>query len=734
MNKNFSWKWNFISVLLLMIFAFFVSCQAQDAGQAGNDEISADLLMPETACAYFLIRDYPELVKEWEKTQWGRMLRIPEMKAARESIQEQLESRCSQLTERLGVSPAEIFEIASGEIAGGLLLISPQKYATAVIVDVHDRQVETQQVLKKIVQRVEAGGGKHVKQNIVNAEVHFLDIVTQPKKQDTPAKKTSAAPAKAAQPTTHKAIYVLKDNRLIVSDDADTIRGILQRMGALSSDSEQQIPCLGEVAGYWNVLEQCMGDSDDENRKLPDIVWYIDPVRFMTAMHLVHEQRQESKDSRTRNPASTLTATGFDGVEAVGGFFTLNTEGYECMFRIFASIPQPATKSLKMLNFPAGNDFTPPAWVPAEVGGCNLLNANFLTVFDNIGPLFNQLYGEGDDQVWADVLDGLKEDPYGPQVDLREDIAAYLGKNILIFTQNKDPEALDGERRMIAIPLTDSKKVLDSVTRLLDKEDGIQTQKMPDGRLLWYYADPKNAAMFGKEKKQGGRGQFFPDMTITVCNDYLIFSSHRDYLKDFDFQAKGKKSLAETKEYKNITAELNKFVGKSRSSQFFENSEIQYRHIYEMFRNGTIPESQSVCARVINRIFTEPDSTETRKSLLDAKLLPDYETLRPYFAPAGSALTHREKGILLEGVFLSAKEDAGKEKVKAPAEKTPPAVKTPAEKTQPAAKTPAKEGKTATKTPAKEGKTATKTPAKEGKTAAPAKTDGKTPAAEKKTK
>ena len=75
-----------VSAFLSMLFASAAVCRAQEDASAESGGVSADLLMPETVCAYFLIRDFPELSETWDTTQWGKMLQIPEMEAARESL------------------------------------------------------------------------------------------------------------------------------------------------------------------------------------------------------------------------------------------------------------------------------------------------------------------------------------------------------------------------------------------------------------------------------------------------------------------------------------------------------------------------------------------------------------------------------------------------------------------------------------------------------------------------
>lgn len=675
-KKFFTPVFALLPAVCFMLFSAALFAEEGVPPAAENEEdaniITADLLMPETVCAYSSLRDYPELLRTWETTQWGHMLRIPEMAAARESIVAQMQSQYSDLEARLGVSMTDVFEIASGEIASAVLLLPPAadaaaetkpaepatvagksgsaakvapakggvvippgtKCAMAVLIDVKGREVETQKVLAKIAQRVTAGGGKHTKHVLSNADVHYLDIVLPAEK----AVDGTAKPAKPAAPVMRRVIYVLKDNWLLASDDKDVVRAILERMEAVKSG--EMLPSLADVTGYLNVLERCVGT------KLPDIVWYTDPVRYAVVARL-RQLEKNAKNVRGQDVPTILRESGFDGVEAVGGFITLKTEGYECVVRTFVSIPKPPSRSLKMLSFPAGSDFTPPAWVPKNASACLVLNLDYMTLFDHLGPVFNQFYGEGDDGVWDDVKEGLKDDPYGPQVDLREQIFKFFGKNMVFFVENQKPETPDAERRMLVIPLTNGKLVHDALTRLLEKEEGIQVKQTPNG-TIWTYSEPAGR----KNATQKERPQLFPELAITVHGDYLVIASHGEYLTSFDFTAAD--GLGGTKKYQQITDELNRFVGEKRSSQDYFDMETQYHHIFLMFKDGTLPKSTAVSARLLNGMFSDAESGGSRKAMVDAKSLPDYDVVRPFFSTGGSTLTEVEKGYLLEGIYLSA--------------------------------------------------------------------------------
>ncbi|MDO4584754.1 MAG: hypothetical protein Q4D62_11700 [Planctomycetia bacterium] len=592
--------------------------------------LTADLLLPETTCAYVSIRDFVHFKETWKTTELGKLLNTPEMQSVSENLGKQVQTHFEKVRERLGVTLDDVRQIAAGEIATGVLLTSSKKYAVVAIIDVRNHQIETQKVLGRVTERVLEVGGKHTKQMISDAEVYFLDI-----------------PDKKAANVSHKAIYVLKDDLLIASDDREVIQGILKRFAALKSDSETLLPCLADVDGYLNILENCL-----TGETLPDVVWYVDPIRYATVQRIVALEKNPMQ-VRSHSVAEMLTEAGFDGIEAVGGVVTLKTEGYDGVYRFFVSIPEEPQRSLKMLKFPETETFPIPSWVSANAGTVHWVNIDFLNLFDHLGPLFNQFFGEGDSGVWEDVLAGLEEDPYGPQINLREELFAFFENHLMFLVQNDRPEEVDGERRLVAIPLKDEEKVRDSMMRLLQDEPSIETVELENGDILWQALQDDDEE--DDETEASKREPLFPEMALTVWNGYLMIASHADFLetvKNFDPQ-KGETLIA-SEEYRQIQKELREFAKQPHASLHYFHTARNSQHLYEMFRTGKIPQSTSLEAKRINQMFsTDVPQGETRKAMFDGSMLPPYESIRSYFLPSGATILNREKGFLFQGFWLS---------------------------------------------------------------------------------
>jgi hypothetical protein len=88
------------------------------------------------------------------------------------------------------------------------------------------------------------------------------------------------------------------------------------------------------------------------------------------------------------------------------------------------------------------------------------------------------------------------------------------------------------------------------------------------------------------------------------------------------------------------------------SLRYFTRTDRAYRTNYELIRQGKMPESESMLGKFLNRILSEPNKHKVRAQQLEAEKLPDYESVRRYFGPAGGYVRAAEDGWLISGVLL----------------------------------------------------------------------------------
>jgi hypothetical protein len=81
-----------------------------------------------------------------------------------------------------------------------------------------------------------------------------------------------------------------------------------------------------------------------------------------------------------------------------------------------------------------------------------------------------------------------------------------------------------------------------------------------------------------------------------------------------------------------------------------------YRPVYELLRQGKMPESETLLGRLLNRLLTPPEDEDEgilREQKIDGRQLPDFEMVRRYFSPSGTIVRTSEDGWFIVGATLS---------------------------------------------------------------------------------
>jgi len=94
----------------------------------------------------------------------------------------------------------------------------------------------------------------------------------------------------------------------------------------------------------------------------------------------------------------------------------------------------------------------------------------------------------------------------------------------------------------------------------------------------------------------------------------------------------------------------------SNSVKSFVRTDEAFRPVYELLRQGKMPESETLLGRLLNRLMTQPDDEDEdilRQQKIDGRQLPAFEMVRRYFGPAGTIIRSEEDGWFVVGASLS---------------------------------------------------------------------------------
>lgn len=612
--------------------------------------LDADKIFPDSTKGFFSIQNTTELVQRWEKTQLGLLLQRPEMKEFAVDLRQQLGQRIST---RFGLSLDDIRLVPSGEVAAGVVAPVGQTPGIVFLFDVTEKIPETRAFLveleKIFVQR-------KAKKNNVTIIGETASVFTFPSARDDVVER--------------RAVYLLTGNYLIISDQIYLIELISRRI-----KGERSRP-LAEQPAYVKVIQRCKDDLLPEDTE-PIMRWFIHPLELGEAIRSIANStlRRNTKSS----PFEVLAHVGFDAIHGIGGTIDLKAGNLEVVHRTNIFAPKPYRESMKMLAFINDSDMDPPSWMPNHVASGTSVSLNPLEVFDNFGPLFDSMVIEADRGGWDEILRSMKEDPFGLQIDVRNELVQMLGQKVVYFTHYKMPITTESEKVLVAITIREGKTedVYKALQKLITDEDMDFEQRRFQDFQIWQKRDisvrlerpkidlvggpplpgNKKAADNKADKFQENRGdQFFPKGAFTIAADHLLFSNDAKYLEYILTRDPSKEELLQgATDFQAILKEFES-TGLSENPRFiqsFARSADSIRPTYEMIRQGKLPESKSILAQGINMLLTPPDfEDEVRPSQIDGRKMPPFESIKQYFGPSGLVGVAESDGWFLKGFSI----------------------------------------------------------------------------------
>jgi len=598
----------------------------------------ADKLFPETTRGFLAVRDIVDLREHFDQTQIGQLVKDPALKPFIEDLRLQIRDRLAGTQDELGITLDDVAGVATGEVAVGLVFTDDAERPTlAAMVSIKGKDKEAQELMDRVSKEITKQKGTVAKSVVDGKEVWSLKL-----------------PENTETGRSREFFHYRDDEVLLAANNKETLvfmLGQLQNAGKTS---------LADVRAYQEIVKRCDQDAGDNK---PHIRWFIEPFGYGAAIRsaIPPEQRR-----RQRQLAESLKKAGFSVLQGMGGTVSFASEGYELVHRTFVYAPGPFEKSAKVLSFPNNTEFNPPSFIPRDLATLSIGYCNILQGFDNIGPIFDQTVGEGEEGVWADVLASLKEDPNGPQIDLRNEFFAHFGEKVSIISAYQLPITTTSERMLIAIEVKDDKAAGQGLDKMFQYEERFRKREYK-GRTIWEGL-PEEKPKVPKIELGGVPGvgateraeeeasqPLFPNASLTVDRGYLLIASHYEYLTQILDLEDERESVKRNPAFLEVMEAIEKAGGKTACWRFFSMTDEEYRATYELIRQGKMPESETMLGRVLNAILAPPEKGTTRKQRIDGSKLPDYEIVRRHLGPAGLFAVTEDNGWFLKGFTLPKK-------------------------------------------------------------------------------
>ena len=629
------------SVVSLVTFSMSALAPAVDRSET---------LLPDTTVAFVSIPDVSEFVDRFDRTQFGKLMNDPIMEPFRADLKRQFDARWSSLEEKLGLTLDDLKGVPGGEAALAIVQLADDRSAVALLIDVTGKLPKAEELLRRATATLIERGAKKTFKTVSETPVVVFDL---PKTEDNNTERT--------------AVYFLKDDLLGISDDEDVLGGIIRRMGGERGDG------LAEDETFKFVVDRCQEDAGEST---PQSRWFVKPFGYV---EVIRAAQPEEDRRRGRPLIDILRSQGFDSFRSVGGFVDLLVDEYELVFRTAVFTPKPHEKAMKMMVFPNNTEFTPQPWVPRDVATYYTGYVDILNAFDNFGSMFDEMFGEGFTGAWEDVLEGFRDmdDPYGPQVDLREDFAAKLGNRITVITDYELPITPESERVLFAVQVTDEEGMANALDKMLkpdtegpDPSRRIRTFELSEGKeiTIWETVPVAKPAvpmisldalppMGGEdvsEEDEVDAAPVFPNTAIAVAHGELFVASHLQFLLGALKQREDEReTLGGTVDFQRVEAICKELGAGENCFRAFSRSDKEHRHTYELIRQGKMPESESLLGRILNTILGIGKEDVLRKQKIDGQKLPEFEVVRRHLGLAGKLGVSEESGLFFKGFMVA---------------------------------------------------------------------------------
>ncbi|MGD9721282.1 MAG: hypothetical protein AB7O59_08740 [Pirellulales bacterium] len=243
----------------------------------------------------------------------------------------------------------------------------------------------------------------------------------------------------------------------------------------------------------------------------------------------------ETADEPREDEVAATRRLGLGAIESVNGTVQFATTGDVCEWTVHAAlhVTRPYQGALRLLELRPGPLPELPTWAPADVLTLGRWRWDFPLAMKGFGSLYDEANEPGPDGegLFEDMLDGLRDDPEGVQVDLRRELFEKLAPEMLrISVAGAAPESAQADSKkapdkprdtrqwLYMTRLTDAAAVSGALARFYRDDERVKRDKW-GGYDVWTVGD--NASLF----VEGESDSLVTVRGLAVGEGQLLFST-----------------------------------------------------------------------------------------------------------------------------------------------------------------------------------------------------------------
>jgi len=694
-----------------------------------------ETLLPDTVTGFLCISDVHVLDERFDSTQIGKLAADPVMDDFAKDLRRQLESRFSRVHQRLGLKLKDLGGVPAGEAAVALLLRTPEEVAAVLIVDVTGNLPKAEELLEKVSAKQTEQGAKRSEVKVAGVEEPVIRFDV-PKKEDDPRVLPKKAFYLLTDTwlVASDDIEVIEDVAARLSGEhpdslaaVPAFKAVMDRCAKDAGGATPQIRWFIDPLGY--VASMRVMTPPEKRRKgkslleglrnqgfgaIQGVGGYVDfavegvelihrssvyaPPPYQNAMKMASFPNGPEFAPQRWVPRDIATYMTFyyDILNAFDNFGPLFDEMFAQPQFLF-SVPAVAAAELDKGKVPAvvvaelkdlEISLSSKAKLTTKERGQHWEITDTRKVYDeyrekevNRKSIF--IIRKQEDVLnvyevytglWEEILLSLKEDPNGPQIDLRQELIQHLGQRITVVTDYNLPITPTSERLLFAIEVKDAKKVAAAIEKTM-KDDPTVKRREIEGRVIWEIVEEEPEEVPGIEidlpsltpgegpGKNGGKDgnkddkekerDLLPHAAVTVAHDHLLVASHIDFLLEILEPRGPRETLGQSIAYRLVDAKIESLELDKQCARIFSRVDERVRPTYELIRQGKMPEAETVLGRLLNVLFGTGEEGVLREQKIQGDKLPDFEVVRRSLGPSGTVGVNEPDGWFVKGVLLT---------------------------------------------------------------------------------
>ena len=597
---------------------------------------AATMLSADTQ-ALFSLPDSPKFFESWDKTQLGKLAADDALKQFWKNQREEIQDRFQEAGWQLSLEIEDLNEISSGQTT--LAWISRAKdaakpdpakpYSIAMIVDVGGKEDAVNKLLQRIDTQLKAKNATSKVADVSGAKV-----------------KKYSFPKIAGEPRIRESFYTLSKNQLLATDDLLSIAELLAAQTGDKTDSLAKSPLYKSVLAKTQTLEQS-----------PEIEYFVRPIGFAKLLRSISGKPSNNQSDLLK----ILDSEGFGDLKCFSGNIQIANGTFDFFHNGYLIAKKPASPSVQILDFPNINKLVPPGWINMETATVISFSWNLKNAFPKFKGIVDAFVGK---DTFETVIEGIRDDPQGPQIDIVKEVLPNLTTEFHIVTEIVKPIAPESKRSMVILKLNDPNKKLNKVVERFGKAEPNASPIDVEGFRIWRVKNDVADEVvldFGKgnekdkPKEADSDEPLLDQWAITIMDNYFIFASDAEMIIDTIRNAKKNAgAFALEPDVLQVSNMLNTVVGKDgQSFSSITRSDRAFEMQYELFREGILPESKSMLATILDRILKPKNPRQGQPQKVQGAALPPFNTVSHFFNPSGGDVKTEDDGWSFKSFILS---------------------------------------------------------------------------------